>query len=383
MREQRARLGGVAAGERQQIAPGGARRRRDAGDAAQGGRQVGQRDGARHAHVLGQRPGPVQDQRHVEQLVVERVAVLVAAVVEELLAVVGGDDERRAPVEPALGEPGDQPPDLGVGEGDLAAVERPRAPDQPRGQLEAPLAHAHHVLARREDEALVLPVEALGEAPPPGLGRRVDRVRVEVVHEQEERLVPVLVDPAQGGVGDLVGVARVAVVGRVTLVERGEVAGRAEARGEEQHADDGVGAVARRGEQPRQGGDALHERRVGPEPPAGPVLLGVQAGQDRRHRRQGPGRLGEGALEQHPASSQGVEVGGRVALPAVAAELVRAQRVADDEHDVGRLRTAAGRGQGQGGREAGAQRRVAPRRRQWGILARDDPRSLPAAPGGA
>ena len=86
-----------------------------------GGRDVGQRGRGRD-QATRLDPGPAQQERDAQHLVVEVEAVRREAVGTEVLAVVGGDDEQRV-VEPAAPlERVDETADLGVGEGDLAEV---------------------------------------------------------------------------------------------------------------------------------------------------------------------------------------------------------------------------------------------------------------------
>ena len=64
------------------------------------------------------------DQRHVHQLLVDGVAVADAAVLVELVAVVGHDDHRRLLVDAHRLEVGDEARERGVALGDLGVVQR-------------------------------------------------------------------------------------------------------------------------------------------------------------------------------------------------------------------------------------------------------------------
>ena len=112
-----------------EVGPAHARRNRDVEQVEHRRRHVDELDLAvdharRHA-------GDGDDERNAELLVVERRAVVAPAVLVELLAVVGRDDDDRArPPRPHLG---DEPSDGGVGVGDLAVV----AIDVARAEREA------------------------------------------------------------------------------------------------------------------------------------------------------------------------------------------------------------------------------------------------------
>ena len=97
----------------------------DAGRGEQARREVDRSaTWSRHDPSGGEPPGPVQDQRHAHDLVEERLLVPLAAVLEELLAVVGGDDDEGVLEEPALAQRAEDLAEDLVGEADLAVVER-------------------------------------------------------------------------------------------------------------------------------------------------------------------------------------------------------------------------------------------------------------------
>ena len=78
----------------------------------------------RRGHVVRRQPGAVErdeDERDVHLLFVERRAVIAAAMLAELLAVIGGEDDER--VRARLAQVVDEAPDLGVREVDLAVVQ--------------------------------------------------------------------------------------------------------------------------------------------------------------------------------------------------------------------------------------------------------------------
>ncbi len=78
------------------------------------------------------RPLPERsEERHAQDLVVERRAVLPAAVFQELFAVVGEEDERR-PVAQRRVEPVPEAPDEEVAVADVVVVERPQVLDVAR-----------------------------------------------------------------------------------------------------------------------------------------------------------------------------------------------------------------------------------------------------------
>jgi hypothetical protein len=104
----------LVARQRHQAGPRGGRRRLQA-------RQIEQR--RVHVHHLdvglddaagGNTPGRADDQRHVHQLLVDGVAVADAAVLVELIAVIGHDDHRRLVVDPQRLEVGDEGRERGV-----------------------------------------------------------------------------------------------------------------------------------------------------------------------------------------------------------------------------------------------------------------------------
>ena len=101
------------------------RRNRHVEERERGRRDVDQLD--RRAQHLGRQPDAAAHQeheRHPHLLLVDRAAVIGAAVLAELFAVVGGDHHQRRARE--LAEAGEQSGDLAIGVGDLAVVARER-----------------------------------------------------------------------------------------------------------------------------------------------------------------------------------------------------------------------------------------------------------------
>src|SRR3989449_3199487 len=80
----------------------------------------------------------LDEQRHVEERLVERVRVTPEAVVVELLAVVGGDDDERAVEEIELAQAVEQAAELRIAVGDRAVVERDEPVVLAGGQAGAP-----------------------------------------------------------------------------------------------------------------------------------------------------------------------------------------------------------------------------------------------------
>src|SRR5690554_2427705 len=69
----------------------------------------------------------LHEERDADLLIIERLAVPIAAVLHELLAVIGGDDNRHLVVEAALFERLDELTEMPIPVGDLAVVELSKA----------------------------------------------------------------------------------------------------------------------------------------------------------------------------------------------------------------------------------------------------------------
>ena len=274
---------------RAEVGPAHARRHGDVEEVQHRRRDVDQLD--LPVDDVGSQPGDRHDQRDVQLLFVQRRAVIPAAVLLELLAVVGRHDHDGAG--PARAHLADQPPDGGVGVGDLAVV----AIDVAAAEREAVVG----------DVGLV----RLEEVDPHERALRLDLV---VVRQQ-------LVDAALGvDVLELhVLEVEVAVGERLQLVgvdeeDRRRVEG---GRLPPELAQDGRGGVV-----PLAGREAHHRREV-------------LRGQHRRNRERRVRRLRVGPREADALARQRVEVGRRRARVAVGAHVIGPQRVDGDQQDVG------------------------------------------------
>ena len=162
------------------------------------------------------------------------------------------------------------------------------------------------------------------------LGRRVGRVRVEVVHPQEEGLRRPVGEEGRGAVR---GVLRLAFYrARPPVVVVGiEPAGQAEAAGEHEGRDERGGAVARLAQ-------PLREHRVPVRQETRVLADAVTRGVEPRHHR-GVGRQGfrrrrVGLLKPAAAHDQGVEGRGGDA-DGLGPDRIRTGRVERDEQDRG------------------------------------------------
>ena len=129
-----------------------------------------------HAAALPLVAGELHDERHAVELVEEAAAVEPEAMVEELLAVVGEEDDERVVVQPVLLELTDEAAELTVAERDVAVVLR----DHPLA-VERLL-----VVGARVLRGVALRRVRL-EHPIERLGRRVRYVGVHRVHVEERR----------------------------------------------------------------------------------------------------------------------------------------------------------------------------------------------------
>jgi hypothetical protein len=116
------------------------------------------------------------EERHVDELAVERLAVAEPAVLHELVAVVGHEDDERLVGHAALRERREQEPDQIVDVADLAVVDR---------------AHVRDVLRRRglvgDAVAVAVAAARVDVHRPVRGGRAVRVVDVHVVQVEEER----------------------------------------------------------------------------------------------------------------------------------------------------------------------------------------------------
>ena len=180
--------------------------------------------------------------------------------------------------------------------------------------------------------------------------RRIIHVRLHEVEHQEggPGLRP---EPVQPHLHRLVRRAKRLVCGPLPVV--GVEAGlQPELWRQEGVVHDGERRVALATERARQGGDARVEvtearavHRIAPDP----VLVRELPGQQAREGRQRPTRVSVRAAEDEAIGSEGVDLRRSRPVVAVDAEAVGAQRVHDDEDDVG---WARGGGLGRVGRAA-------------------------------
>jgi hypothetical protein len=244
-------------------------------------------------------------------------------VVEELLPVVGHEDDERAIVEAALLEPAHEAPELLVAEGDVAVVLR----NHPL-PVERLLVVAARVLRRviGRGMGLVLAVE--------GRRGRVGDVRVHGVHVEEGREAAAHVQPRERGVHHHVRAHELARAVALAVQPREVVEAAVEARlraVDHGVRDRGAGGVA-------LGLQHLGERDVRGVERIAQLHRAVLPGQERREDR-GDGRLrprglGHRLLEHDRVPGEGVERGRRVALVAVGPRVVGPQRVHEvDDHE--------------------------------------------------
>ena len=265
------------------------------------------------------------------------------SVLLELLAVIARQHHPGALGAARAHEPLEQPSNLIVHEADLAVVAIDQEPavvvgEGPLGLLEL----GDRVVGRvpragvsvREDGAV-------------GGGRVVRPVRIEVVHEEEERLRSLPWQPAERRVGDPVGgrlEPRLQPVSRsrqTEVLERPEPALEAERPVDINVRHEGAGHVAGALQHLRQGRDLRREPQA--------VVLDAVARRvasrlDRHHRGQGPGRGRPGALEDGRPGCQPVDRRRGRTRVAVGPEMIGAQRVDHDEQDVRVARVIAPRG---------------------------------------
>ena len=141
--------------------------------------------------------GPGHEQRNVaERLVLHDSRLTPDVLLAEIVPVVGADDDRGALPEPALGQCVEDPADPVVDHAQLGAVVGPYLPPLPLAQT--PGGHRADVVGR-PDQQLAVPVRVVPARP--GLGRVERLVRIEFVHEEQERRVVrrALAQPASRG----------------------------------------------------------------------------------------------------------------------------------------------------------------------------------------
>ncbi len=285
-------VGGVAGEEPAKIVAAHRRRRWCTEHGEERGGEIDQLD--RRGHARRGEAGGADEEGHADLLLVEREAVIDAAVIAELLAVVRGDHHDELTAQDLLGR-GEEPLDFGVHLRDLRVV----AVDV--GVAEARLA--------------------------------IGLVDVEVVHPRQARRLPRprhLPEELDGGVR-LGGCFEVSGVGGCEVELRLGVVFEALAfRVEDPHREERARAVAGRVESAGEGG--LGELRAGDG-----GLVEVLA---RHHRGEGVARmrgLGVGALEDDGVLGEAIEEGRRRPVVSVEPEVIGAQGVDGDQQGVGAL----------------------------------------------
>ncbi len=306
---------------------------RGAGGRREGGRHVQQPDRAGEAPAGRDVAVPAPDQRHVDLLFVERLAVLPAAVVEQLFAVVGGEHHQGVGqhLRPQAGEHlADGPIDVVH----LAVVQRREVGDVAGriGQDQLAGVDAVHPVAGHRTPVLAFEGGTIAD----DLGIVVRVVRIDVVQVEEERAVPVLVggDPGERVAVQVVGMAPQPLDVCRRRVEGAEAALKAGADVHRRVGQEAGGLVT--GAAQALGGrqDARRDAvrgHVGAE-----QLAGVAAGHHRDHRRQRPGRLAIGLVHDRAGAGQPArDLGRGLAAVAVRGQPVAAQGVDEDDDDVG------------------------------------------------
>jgi hypothetical protein len=268
--------------------------------------------------------GQPHHERDTQQLVVERVTVPHGATLEELLAVVGGQQD-GCPVQHAVrGQLVEEVADEPIGVVDLAVV-----------QVDDALAVRVRQVGRRrvgEHHADLSRVAGIDERRRVLRRRRIRRVRVDDVDEHEEPFLRVIVEPYRRGLRGVAG--RPERCGRMI-----EALVQAEVGPDESVADERRRGVARLLEMGRQ-------RRVARVEPTAlearalprPMVRRQQAREDRREPRQRPRRRRDGRSEDDAFASERVDPRARRTLIPVGTQMIGAQRVDADHQEVGRVR---------------------------------------------
>ncbi len=264
--------------------------------------------------------------------------VLEAVVVEELLAVVGGEHHEGLVEEPALLEPFEEPPQLAIHEEQLLIV----GPDHEAAVRLRPRLPAGVALAEAPERQGEPAGIAAREAAAHRRRRVVGEVRIEDVQHEQKRPLVARVEPAQPPMHDLAG-ARVLRVVDEDVIPGLEAAAETEGGMEEGVVDDRGGreaalrqdlAYRRRGLV--QEGEAPLLRALAQEPRR--VAARNLPGVERAEARQRPRGGGPGPLEDSRPCRPPVE--GRRGRPLVAVhpEVIGAQRVHHHQHHRSRPR---------------------------------------------
>ena len=304
----------------------------------------------------------LEHHRHVDQLVVEAGAVRHAAVLEELLAMIGGDHDQRVVPQPALAQAIEQLTDLAVEREQLLVVLPAHGVDLFGGERHRAgsdvLAQASPVGAQRAT------LITGGEDAARRRRRAIRPVQLEVVQVGEERPLGLGVEPGQQLLVDVRGLRRLVVVDVEALIEpelgselvllreqRGGVAESAQRLG------DGDG---------RRRQAAAHDLVTLLQESAEAVLGRVEAGEQGGDRGPGPARLGERSREAGAGGGERLEPRRhRAAVRRLGADAVGAQAVDHQQEDVGRGRRLLRRGEAPR-RSPGSPRRRTTRRERLG-----------------
>ena len=347
---------------REQVAPLHRLRHRDPGEPEHGWHDVGERRQVGDAAAAIGSAGQAHEERDAQLVLVQVLAVRPAAVLEELLAVVRGEHDRRAIEPPGGAQFLDEAGEAAIEGAHAGGIARPPLAQAERGvgvdPFDAPRAHAGHH-ARRQLAPLERPVgaERLAGAQRGDvlLGRIVGIVHVHEVQVEEEGPLRVAgAEPRTRRIEDPLGGS---VVGDVAIVELGEPLGETVVA-----PDPGVGnercrVVAGRRERlgeclgcVRQnvGLDLLLDRPASPPRLAELAALGrhpvhrnFEPGEQGGDRRFGPRCLAVGALEDDGFRGEPVDARRDRAAEAVGAEVVGAEGVDENQDQRRRRRVAA------------------------------------------
>jgi hypothetical protein len=295
--------------------------------------------------------------------------VLDAVVLEELLAVVGSHHDERA-IEDALGvEALQQRRDRGVRGADLclvadaqrleARIAGPEAAGAQRGQARS------HLLVQIERRRRRLGTEPCEEF----FTGVVRRVRVQVVDVEREGPTPCLAHEPQGTLREPRALAR-QIRAQTQVLDFLEAARKSRVAQHHRVAEE-AGPIARLAKPLAEMGRLRQRRRA---PAAGATSGGKPPREERHDRLARVRRGGNRLLEDHGLLRQRVEMGrGRSRVPREA-EVIRAQRIDQDENEVpalerrlrkgaivaARQRREAGQHEGHGQTGCGGSARPAP-----------------------
>lgn len=284
-----------------------------------------------------------QDERDVRDFFIDGLAVSAKAVLEEFLAVVGGDRDERLVEEVGIAKKGDKCSEVMVGVGDFAAIEGAHALDGADAKLAVAI-----VLSDALDGFDAAVAGSAGAAVVHrfvGWRRRVGVVGVDAEDVEEPGLsagdfgddVACATDDAFGVGGHFLDAGAVVFRGlSEEFVVFVEADGEAEERGDVGVRDDGGGVVALF---PEEFGEA--RQRVALRDAVVEVFSAVDGDGDAGHKGGDGGARcgcgGAGAFEEETLGGESVDLGGSGVLRAVTAEFVGAEGVDHEEEDVGCL----------------------------------------------